>query len=67
MLILTLQGEDELMHFKWKDRTSGNVEDDLIIFPVNLFKKSWIEIRASLAESAQMDVTALGVIIQKNC
>ena len=24
------QGEhDQLMHFKWKDRTSGNVEDDL--------------------------------------
>ena len=27
------QGDDDLMHFKWKDRTSGTVEDDLIIFP----------------------------------
>ena len=25
------------MHFKWKDRTSGTVEDDLIIFPVTDF------------------------------
>ena len=28
------------MHFKWKDRTSGNIEDDLIIFPDDVeFKK----------------------------
>merc|ERR1711982_287501 len=28
------------MHFKWKDRTNGNVEDDLIIFPEDVeFKK----------------------------
>ncbi|XP_032237036.1 proteasomal ubiquitin receptor ADRM1 [Nematostella vectensis] len=27
------QSEDSLMHFCWKDRTSGKVEDDLIIFP----------------------------------
>lgn len=27
------QAEDSLIHFCWKDRTSGNVEDDLIIFP----------------------------------
>merc|ERR1719330_294970 len=34
------QGEDQLMHFKWKDRTSGTVEDDLIIFPDDVeFKK----------------------------
>ena len=34
------QGDDQLMHFKWKDRTSGNVEDDLIIFPDDVeFKK----------------------------
>lgn len=25
--------DDSLMHFCWKDRTSGQVEDDLIIFP----------------------------------
>lgn len=25
--------EDQLMHFKWLDRGSGVVEDDLIIFP----------------------------------
>ena len=28
------------MHFKWKDRTTGTVEDDLIIFPDDVeFKK----------------------------
>ncbi|XP_016099347.1 proteasomal ubiquitin receptor ADRM1 [Sinocyclocheilus grahami] len=27
------QTDDSLIHFCWKDRTSGNVEDDLIIFP----------------------------------
>ncbi|XP_072038021.1 proteasomal ubiquitin receptor ADRM1-like [Amphiura filiformis] len=27
------QSDDSLMHFCWKDRTTGNVEDDLIIFP----------------------------------
>ncbi|CAH1776077.1 unnamed protein product [Owenia fusiformis] len=27
------QSDDALMHFCWKDRTSGQVEDDLIIFP----------------------------------
>ena len=32
-LIQVEQGDDDLMHFKWKDRTSGTVEDDLIIFP----------------------------------
>ena len=31
------QGEhDQLMHFKWKDRTSGNVEDDLSECSVSL-------------------------------
>merc|ERR1712029_601300 len=32
-MIQVEQGDDDLMHFKWKDRTSGTVEDDLIIFP----------------------------------
>ncbi|XP_053982488.1 proteasomal ubiquitin receptor ADRM1 homolog isoform X2 [Hylaeus anthracinus] len=27
------QSDDSLMHFCWKDRTTGFVEDDLIIFP----------------------------------
>ncbi|TPX66864.1 hypothetical protein SpCBS45565_g04228 [Spizellomyces sp. 'palustris'] len=32
-LIYMNQGEDSLMHFYWKDRRTGAVEDDLIIFP----------------------------------
>jgi len=32
-MIQVEQGEDTLMHFKWKDRGTGVVEDDLIIFP----------------------------------
>jgi len=32
-LIYVHQTDDSLMHFCWKDRTSGAVEDDLIIFP----------------------------------
>lgn len=27
------QSDDSLIHFCWKDRTTGVVEDDLIIFP----------------------------------
>jgi len=32
-LVYVYQADDGLMHFCWKDRTSGSVEDDLIIFP----------------------------------
>jgi len=31
--VYVYQSEDSLMHFCWKDRTKGTVEDDLIIFP----------------------------------
>ncbi|XP_073992899.1 regulatory particle non-ATPase 13 [Rhodnius prolixus] len=32
-LVYIYQSEDSLMHFCWKDRNTGSVEDDLIIFP----------------------------------
>ncbi|XP_025089736.1 proteasomal ubiquitin receptor ADRM1-like isoform X2 [Pomacea canaliculata] len=32
-LVYVYQSEDSLMHFCWKDRSSGNAEEDLIIFP----------------------------------
>ncbi|CAG9813474.1 unnamed protein product [Phaedon cochleariae] len=32
-LMYVYQSEDSLMHFCWQDRTTGVVEDDLIIFP----------------------------------
>merc|ERR1711936_1366572 len=32
-LLSVLQSDDQLMHPQWKDRTSGTIEDDLIIFP----------------------------------
>uniref|UniRef100_A0A1I8INS4 RPN13_C domain-containing protein n=2 Tax=Macrostomum lignano TaxID=282301 RepID=A0A1I8INS4_9PLAT len=32
-MVYVHQSDDNLMHFCWKDRTSGLVEDDLIIFP----------------------------------
>ncbi|XP_017106634.2 proteasomal ubiquitin receptor ADRM1 homolog isoform X2 [Drosophila bipectinata] len=32
-LVYMTQSVDGLMHFCWKDRTSGKVEDDLIVFP----------------------------------
>ncbi|GFY52304.1 proteasomal ubiquitin receptor ADRM1-A [Trichonephila inaurata madagascariensis] len=39
-LVFVYQTDDSLMHFCWKDRTSGIVEDDLIIFPDDVvFKK----------------------------
>ena len=31
---------DQLLHFRWADRTSGNVEDDRIIFPGDATFKS---------------------------
>ncbi|GAB6028433.1 hypothetical protein CHUAL_002593 [Chamberlinius hualienensis] len=39
-LVYVHQTEDSLMHFCWKDRGTGTVEDDLIIFPDDVeFKK----------------------------
>lgn len=32
-LLYVYQSEDSLMHFCWKDRHTGTIEDDLIIFP----------------------------------
>nr|XP_020464764.1 proteasomal ubiquitin receptor ADRM1-like isoform X2 [Monopterus albus] len=32
-MVYIQQSDDSLIHFCWKDRTSGNVDDDLIIFP----------------------------------
>ncbi|KAG6894226.1 hypothetical protein C0992_006983 [Termitomyces sp. T32_za158] len=31
--IVLTNGEDGLLHFMWKNRTTGNVEEDLILFP----------------------------------
>ncbi|KAK2851975.1 hypothetical protein Q5P01_008251 [Channa striata] len=32
-MVYIQQSDDSLIHFCWKDRTTGNVDDDLIIFP----------------------------------
>lgn len=32
-IVYIYQAEDALIHFCWKDRSNGKVEDDLIIFP----------------------------------
>lgn len=32
-LVYLYQSDDSLMHYCWKDRTTGSVEEDLIIFP----------------------------------
>jgi len=32
-MLSVLQADDQLMHLQWKDRGTGTVEDDLIIFP----------------------------------
>jgi hypothetical protein len=31
--LVSLYQDDQLMHFTWKDRGTGTLEDDLIIFP----------------------------------
>ncbi len=31
--LVSLYQDDQLMHFTWKDRSTGTLEDDLIIFP----------------------------------
>lgn len=38
-LVYVYQSEDSLMHFCWKDRTTGIVEDDLMIFPDDIETK----------------------------
>lgn len=39
-MVYVYQADDGLIHFCWKDRTTGNVEDDLIVFPDDCeFKK----------------------------
>lgn len=32
-LLMVTQSDDQLMHLQWKDRTSGSLEDDLILMP----------------------------------
>jgi len=32
-MVYVYQADDALTHLCWKDRTTGTVEDDLIIFP----------------------------------
>jgi len=34
-LVFLNQSDDNLMHFCWKDRKTGQTEDDLILFPGN--------------------------------
>ena len=38
-LLFIYQSDDSLMHFCWKDLTSGIVEDDLIVFPTKIETK----------------------------
>jgi len=39
-LVSVYQSDDQLMHFTWKDRGTGTLEDDLIIFPDDVEFKS---------------------------
>jgi len=44
--VMLQTGEDGLLHFIWKDRTSGDIEEDLILFPsdasfVKVPQSSW--------------------------
>lgn len=48
-LIYIYQSDDSLMHFCWKDRTSGEVVDDLIIFPDDVMFKQIPPARISAA------------------
>lgn len=38
--LIIVKKEDELTHFQWKDRKSGEIETDLIVFPDDaIFRK----------------------------
>ena len=42
--LVSLYQDDQLMHFTWKDRGTGTLEEDLIIFPEDCefqVKKNW--------------------------
>jgi len=48
-LVYVYQSDDSLMHFCWKDRSSGDVVDDLIIFPDDVMFKHIPPARISAA------------------
>jgi len=39
-MLMVTQSDDQLMHLQWKDRTSGTVEDDLILMPDDVVFKA---------------------------